>query len=81
MTDIKERIIKEASHIIETRETIRQTADHFKLSKSTIHKDVQEKLKTINTELHQIVQNILNEHNATKHLKGGISTKNKYLRK
>ena len=81
MINIKERILKEANHIISTRETIRETAEKFKISKSTIHKDLQERLLLINADLHKQVNRIFNEHNIYKHLKGGQSTKEKYLRK
>ena len=81
MLNIKDRIILEANHIITTKETIRQTAERFKLSKSTIHKDLQEKLKLINSELYKKVNEIFFFHNQNRHINGGISTKNKYLGK
>lgn len=81
MINIKERILKEANHIINTRQTIRQTADLFNVSKSTIHKDLQERLIKINMDLHNQITKIFNEHTSNKHLKGGQSTKEKYLRK
>lgn len=81
MLTIKDRIIAEATHIITTKETIRQTAEKFKLSKSTIHKDIQERLKNINTDLYHKITEIFAYHNQNRHLKGGESTKNKYHRK
>ncbi len=81
MINIKERIIKEANHILNTRETIRQTAQLFNLSKSTIHKDLHDRLKMINSELYNKINMIFNEHNSNKHIIGGQRTKEKYLRK
>ena len=81
MINIKERILKEAEHIINTQETIRETAEKFKVSKSTIHKDLQERLLKINTDFHTKINEIFSKHNELKHLKGGQSTKEKYLRK
>lgn len=78
MINIKERVLKEADHILKTKETIRETASKFKVSKSTVHKDVQERLKNINIELHQKIDPILREHFDNKHIKGGASTKEKY---
>jgi len=75
---IKKRIIAEALYIKHNKATIRETAVVFNLSKSTIHKDMSERLLKIEPELYLIVKNILNENLKTRHLKGGEVTKSKY---
>ena len=81
MINIKERILKEANHILQTKDTIRLTAEKFKISKSTVHKDIQERLKNINSDLHKKIEEILQYHISTRHIKGGESTKAKYINK
>lgn len=81
MQNIKERVLKEANHIISTKETIRKTAEEFKVSKSTVHKDINERLRKINIELYEELAPILSEHIKSRHIKGGNSTKLKYQRK
>ena len=76
---IMERIIKEADYILKTKDTVRDIAKLFKVSKSTVHKDLQERLLSIDTKLHSKVQEIFNEHIDIRHIRGGISTRNKYL--
>ena len=78
MINIKERVLKEAQYILNTRETIRTTAEKFKISKSTVHKDIQERLKNINEDIHNQIQKIMQNHLDTRHLIGGQSTKEKY---
>ncbi len=78
MFDKKERILKEANYIITTRNTIREAAEKFKVSKSTIHKDLQERLSSINQNLQKEINKIMQEHISTRHQKGGKSTKEKY---
>lgn len=75
------RIIKEADYIIENNETIRNTAKVFKLSKSTIHKDIHESLKEIDYEKYLKVQEIFNKHIEVRHILGGNSTKLKYQKR
>lgn len=76
---ISERVIKEAEYIIETRTTVRAAAEHFKISKSTVHKDVTERLQPIDGELWAKVRIILDTNLSERHIRGGIATKNKYL--
>lgn len=78
MKNIKERILNEANHILNTKETIRQTAEKFKISKSTVHKDIQERLQKIDIDIHNKINLIMQSHLSTKHLKGGQSTKERY---
>lgn len=77
----EERIKKEASYMIKTKETVREIAKKFKVSKSTVHKDLHERLKSIDYELYKKVDEILKYHAMVRHLRGGESTKRKYLKK
>lgn len=78
---IIKRVIEIADHIINTKETIRQTAQKFNISKSTVHKDLQERLSQIDIIKYNIVKEILNDHIETRHIKGGESTRQLFLRK
>ena len=80
-TQIIKRVINVADHIIATKDTIRETAKKFKISKSTIHKDLQERLNQIDIKKYNIIKEILNDHLETRHLKGGESTRQLFLRK
>ena len=76
---IEERAVKLAHYIIETKETVRSTARTFGISKSTVHKDVSERLLKINPELAREVREILDENKSERHIRGGMATKMKYL--
>ncbi len=78
MDNISKRVIEEAEYIIETNKTIRETAKIFKVSKSTVHKDLKERLKQINKELETEVNKILKYHIDIRHIRGGESTRKKY---
>ena len=78
---IIKRVIEVANHIIATNDTIRETATKFNISKSTIHKDLQERLSQIDINRYNLVKEILNKHIETRHIKGGESTKQLFLRK
>ena len=78
MFNIKTRILKEANFIISNKATIRKTAKEFNLSKSTIHKDMSERLIKINPFLYKSVKEIMNNNLKTRHIKGGEVTKLKY---
>lgn len=75
----EERIKKEALYMLKTKETVREIAQIFCLSKSTVHKDLHERLKTIDYKLYIEVDKILKYHTKVRHLRGGESTKRKYL--
>ncbi|MRG86174.1 sporulation transcriptional regulator SpoIIID [Salinibacillus xinjiangensis] len=75
---IKERTIKIGKYIVETRKTVRVIAKEFGVSKSTVHKDLTERLPEINPELWKEVQEILTYHKSIRHLRGGEATKKKY---
>ncbi len=79
--DIIDRIIDEANYIIKTGATVRQTAKVFLFSKSTVHKDVTERLALINYELHQKVKKVLSKNLSERHIRGGEATRKKYLLK
>ncbi|CCY45603.1 sporulation transcriptional regulator SpoIIID [Clostridium sp. CAG:1193] len=77
---IHTRVCEEAVHIINTKDTIRKTAQKFHVSKSTVHKDLTERLSHINMQLYESILKILKEHIETRHIKGGESTRIKYLK-
>ena len=74
------RVIEEANYIIKTKSTIREVAKIFKVSKSTVHKDLHERLKYINKLLYNEVSEILNIHISERHIRGGNATRVKYLK-
>lgn len=78
---IIKRVINVANHIINTKDTIRETAKIFNISKSTVHKDLQERLSQIDIVKYNVVKQIMNEHIETRHIKGGESTRQLFLRK
>ena len=78
--NIKKRVISEANYMINTNKTIREIAKEYKVSKSTVHKDFKDRLKNIDKELYSEVSIIIENHIKTRHIKGGKSTKEKYLR-
>ena len=75
---IIDRIKLEAEYIIESKETIRAVAKKFRVSKSTVHKDISERLKSISPKLYYRTRNILDEHLKIRHIRGGEKTKAKY---
>lgn len=77
---IKERTLKIGEYIVETRNTVRTIAREFGVSKSTVHKDLTERLPDINPDLANRVKEILEYHKSIRHLRGGEATKKKYHR-
>jgi len=75
---IKERTLKIGRSLVETRSTVRSIAKEFGVSKSTVHKDLTERLPEINPELANQVKEILEYHKSVRHLRGGEATKVKY---
>ena len=75
---IEERAIHIANYIIENNATVRQTAKEFGISKSTVHKDVTERLAVINPALAKQVRNVLDVNKSERHIRGGMATKEKY---
>lgn len=75
---IFKRVIEEADYILKTKLTVREISKYFKVSKSTVHKDLRERLKSINKNLYEKVDEILKYHLNIRHIRGGESTKKKY---
>lgn len=75
------RVINESKYIIETKNTIREIAKVFNVSKSTVHKDLKERLLEIDCEMYNKVSNILKYHLDIRHIRGGNATKYKFLNK
>lgn len=79
--DIEERTVNTAIYIIENGATVRNAAQKFQMSKSSIHKDVTERLPKINHALYTEVRDVLNANLADRARRGGQATKIKYRRK
>lgn len=75
---IRKRAVKIARYILQTSNTVRGTAEVFGISKSTVHKDVSERLPRISKELAEEVRNVLDRNKAERHLRGGEATRKKY---
>ena len=75
---IEERAIELAQYIIDSKDTVRGTAKKYGISKSTVHKDVSERLLKINPALAHDVRIVLDENKAERHIRGGMATKLKY---
>lgn len=75
------RVLEISRHIYRTRDTVRETAEVFGVSKSTVHKDVTERLPRINPELAQDVKFVLDYNKAERHIRGGAATRQKYMEK
>jgi len=76
---IEERAINIATYIIDQNATVRETAKKFGISKSTVHKDVAERLLQINPILAKDVRKVLDINKSERHIRGGMATKEKYL--
>ena len=76
---IEERVLNIAVYIIENNSTVRDTAKKFGVSKSTVHKDVSERLLEINPALAAEVRKVLDVNKAERHIRGGMATREKYL--
>ena len=77
---IEERACELAVYIIETGTTVRAAAGHFGISKSTVHKDLSQRLPQYNHLLYAQVRHILDKNKAQRHIRGGMATKEKYLK-
>lgn len=77
--DVIKRCILEAEYIVSTGATVRQTAKVYMFSKSTVHKDITERLYRIDKTLYKKVKKVLNKNLAERHIRGGQATKQKYL--
>lgn len=78
---IRRRALEIGTYILDTRATVRQAAEVFSVSKSTVHKDVTERLPRVNKELARRVRKVLESNKAERHIRGGEATRRKYRRK
>ena len=76
--NMEERAERLAQYIIENRTTVRAAAQKFGISKSTVHKDLSERLPAFNKPLYLQVKQVLDENKAERHIRGGIATRKKY---
>ena len=82
MTDaIEKRACELAVYMIETGATVRKTAEKFGISKSTVHKDLQNKLPGYNRTLYDQVRVVLENNKKERHIRGGLATKRKYMQR
>ena len=77
---IEERVKRCAEYIVATGCTVRTCSAHFSISKSTVHKDVAERLRYIDGDLYERVQQVLKLNLSARHIRGGLATKEKYVR-
>ena len=77
---IEERARKCAEYIVATGCTVRACSAHFSISKSTVHKDVSERLKYIDEDLYERTRQVLSVNLSERHIRGGIATREKYLK-
>ena len=78
---IIDRVLQEGKYIIKTGKTVREMADIFGVSKSTVHKDLKDRLLEIDTNMYNDVSKILKYHSDIRHIRGGESTRRKFLEK
>ena len=76
--NMEERAERLAQYIIENRTTVRAAAQKFGISKSTVHKDISERLPLFDRALYLQVKEVLDENKAQRHIRGGIATRKKY---
>ena len=75
---VEERAVELGQYIIESKATVRSAAKKFGVSKSTVHKDVSERLKYVNPQLYNQVKAVLEINKAQRHIRGGMATRKKY---
>lgn len=80
-TNIEQRACDLAVYIIENQSTVRSAAAQFGVSKSTVHKDLTERLPRINAALYKQVRHLLDVNKAERHIRGGLATREKYRKK
>lgn len=78
--NVEERAVQLGEYIAKNNATVRFTAKKYNVSKSTVHKDVSERLKTINMSLYKQVRRVLDTNKQERHIRGGKATKEKYLK-
>ncbi len=79
-TDVEQRAVELAEYIIENKTTVRAAAKKFGVSKSTVFVDVSERLKKLNPSLYNDVRKILDVNKAERHIRGGMATRQKFLK-
>ena len=77
-TNIEQRACDLAVYIIENKSTVRAAAAQFGISKSTVHKDITERLSKVNPALYRLVRELLDLNKAERHIRGGLATRRKY---
>lgn len=77
---VEERALELARYIIENKTTVRAAANKFGVSKSTVHMDVANRLEKLNPQLYVKVREVLEENKAQRHIRGGLATREKYLK-
>lgn len=77
-TNIEDRACELAVYIIENKATVRSAAKHFGVSKSTVHKDLTERLRSVSPALFAEVRAVLDKNKAERHIRGGMATRRKY---
>lgn len=75
---VEQRAVELGEYIIQSKATVRKTAKKFGISKSTVHKDVSERLKKVNPQLYREVKGVLEINKAQRHIRGGMATRRKY---
>lgn len=75
---VEDRAIELGEYILENRTTVRAAAKQFHISKSTVHKDVAERLRAVNPQLYGAVRHVLEVNKAQRHIRGGMATRRKY---
>ena len=75
---VEDRAVELGEYIVENKATVRSAARKFGVSKSTVHKDVAERLKNVNPQLYREVRSILEYNKAQRHIRGGMATRRKY---
>ena len=78
---IEERVLGIAEYIIENGVTVREAAKKFGISKSTVHKDITERLRFLNPSIALQVRRVLDRNKQERHIRGGLATREKYLHK
>lgn len=77
-SNIEERAVSLARYIVENRATVRAAAKHFGVSKSTVHKDISDRLRRVNEPLYEEVKGVLDFNKSERHIRGGLATRKKY---
>ena len=79
LSSCKERCVMLALYLVENNATVRGVATHFGISKSTVHKDITQNLKNVNSSLYYEAKRVLEKNKEERHIRGGEATKKKYL--